>query len=140
MADKTFVKYYCFSKDLAEKKHNLSSDSIYAALTNTAPNVSTHTSLASITELSTSGGYTAGGQACAVTEDHTTGVYKITADADVEWTGSAAGFTARYLVLYNYTSAGDELIGYYDYGSSQAIQSGEVLKFDCSAKIIAQIT
>lgn len=57
-----FSKYNCFSENLAEKVHNLGSDTLKIALTNTAPNVA-HTNLSQIGEISAGNGYTAGGNA-----------------------------------------------------------------------------
>ena len=60
-----FNKYHCFVENLAEKTHNLASDTLKVALTNTSPNASTHTVLANIGEIAAANGYTAGGRASA---------------------------------------------------------------------------
>lgn len=98
---------------------NAGSDTWQLILSNTAPNVATDTTAASATELSTSGGYTAGGVNCTVTSATSTGsTYKLilAAPASPTWTASGGGFTFRYVILYNLTQT--QCIGYWDYGSS----------------------
>lgn len=126
-----FVKYQCFVENLAEKVHNLGADTLKIALTNTAPNVATHTTLANITEIAAGNGYTAGGNTAAVsTSAQTAGTYKLVlADpsAFIASGGSIGPF--RYAVLYNAT-AGGALISYWDYGSSITLATGETFTVD----------
>lgn len=124
MPSASFVKYNSGVEALVEGI-NSGTDSWKIALTNTAPNVSTHTVLADITDLATSGGYTAGGNTCSVTSSaQTGGTYKLVLASPTAWTGTGAGFTCRYAVLYSAT-ASNALVGYWDYGSSQLVASGE---------------
>ena len=114
----TYVKYHIGTEVLAEAQ-NAGTDSWRLILSNTAPNVATHTTAASATELGTAGGYTAGGVACTITSSaQTAGVFKLTLAAPVSptWTASGAGFTFRYVILYNLTNT--QCIGYWDYGSA----------------------
>jgi len=113
-----YVKYQIGTEVLMEAS-NAGSDTWQLILSNTAPNVATDTTAASATELSTSGGYTAGGVNCTVTSStQTTGVFKLVlaAPASPTWTASGGGFTFRYVILYNLTRT--QCIGYWDYGSS----------------------
>jgi hypothetical protein len=132
MPSATFTFYDKFKERFANKEHDLfgtagsGADTIKWVLTNSAPNVATHDVLADITELSTSGGYTAGGQSAANVGTRSTGTISV-ATSQVTWTGSGGGFTARYAVAINDTHTSDALIGYLDYGSSQAIAAGETL-------------
>jgi len=115
---------YQIGTEVLQEAANAGTDSWRLILSNTAPNVATHTTAASATELSTSGGYTAGGVVCTVTSAaQTAGVYKLTlaAPASPTWTASAGGFTFRYVILYNLTNT--QCIGYWDYGSS-VVMSG----------------
>ena len=97
---------------------NSGSDAWFVALTNTAPNAATHTTLADITDLATSGGYTAGGNAATtVSSAQSAGTYKLVLNSPATWTSSGVGFTYRYAVLYNSTS-GNALVGWWDNGSS----------------------
>jgi hypothetical protein len=132
----SFVKYNQFVEDLASGVHQLqtgTSHVLRVALTNTAPNVATHAVLADITELSTGGGYTAGGISVGtITGAETSGTFKLVGGTDPVWTASGGGFTARYAVLFNTTptSPADPLIGYWDYGSSFTLAAGETFTVD----------
>jgi hypothetical protein len=61
----SFNKFNCFVEDLAEGVHDLDTDQLYIALTNSAPSAS-NTVLANITEISGGTGYTAGGALAAL--------------------------------------------------------------------------
>lgn len=113
-----YVKYQKGIEVIAEGA-NCGSDTWKLILSNTAPVVATDTTAASATELGTAGGYTAGGVTCSITSAlQTSGTYKLTlaAPAAPTWTASGAGFTFRYVILYNLTNT--QCIGYWDYGSS----------------------
>jgi hypothetical protein len=69
------------------------------------------------TDLTTSGGYTAGGNTGAVTTANVTaGVLNLILAAPATWTASGGGFTFRYVILYNSTNLIP--VGYWDAGSS----------------------
>jgi hypothetical protein len=113
-----YVKYQKFTESLVEAV-NSGTDSWRLILSNTAPVVATDTTAASATELSTGGGYTAGGVTCTITSSlQTSGVYKLilAAPASPTWTASGGGFTFRYVILYNLTNT--QCAAYWDYGSS----------------------
>ena len=136
----SFVKYYCFVENLAEKVHNLGSDTLKIMLTNTAPNVSTHTVRADVSELSGGNGYTSGGTAVTVTgSSQSGGTYTLTQSADVVFTASGSVGPFQYAILYNDTptSPADPLIGYWDYGSAVTLASGETFTVDMGATILS---
>jgi len=126
----TFNKFNSFVEALAEKVHNLGSDTLTVALTNTAP-TATNTQLSNITEIS----YTnlSSRTLTSVTSSQTSGTYTLDA-ADLVLTASGTVPTFRYIVLYNDTATNDELIGYYDYGSGVDLLNGETftITFDAS--------
>lgn len=136
----TYVKYQVFVENLAEKVHNLGSDTLKIMLTNTAPNVSTHAVRADVTEISGGNGYTSGGTAVTVTgSSQSAGTYSLTQSADVTFTASGGSIGAfRYAILYNDTptSPADPLIAYWDYGSSITLADGETLTVDLGATIL----
>lgn len=126
----TFNKVNSFVEAVAEKVHNLGSDSLKVMLTNSAP-LATNTVKANLTDISAGNGYTAGGTAAGITSSaQTSGTYKLVL-ADVVFTASGGSIGPfRYAALYNDTAASKELIGWYDYGSSITLADGEVFTVD----------
>lgn len=129
----TYTKYQVFVENLAEGVHNLQSDVLKIALTNTAPNVATHAVLADITEISAGNGYSAGGTAVTITSSaQSGGTYKLVGN-DVVFTASGAGIaTFRYAVLYNDGTVvlTNPLIAYWDSGAGQTITAGNTFTVD----------
>lgn len=131
----TFNKFQSFVEALAEKKHNLGSDTLKLYLTNTAPDAAADAVKADLpTELSAGNGYSAGGPTVTISSSaQTGGTYKlVVADVTITASGGSVG-PFRYFVLYNDTATNDELIGYYDYGSSITLANGESITVDFSA-------
>jgi hypothetical protein len=125
-----YNKYNSFAEALTENA-NCGTDTWRVILSNTAP-AAGNTNQASATELTTTGGYTVNGNTCAVTTStQTAGVYKLVLADPALWTGSGAGFTFRYAILWNQTI--DVLAGWWDYGSSQLVATGETLLVDLDA-------
>lgn len=137
----TFNKFNSFVEALAEKTHNLGADTLKVALTNSAPSA-TNTLLADITQISAGNGYTTGGtQATQSSSAQTSGTYKLVLN-DVTFTASGGSIGPfRYVVLYNDTAASDELIGYYDYGTSLTVTSGNsfVVDFDATNGVLTLV-
>lgn len=140
----TFNKLPGFVEHLAEKVHNLGSDQLAIALSNTAPgaegtppngataacilaNVTqiTYTNLSS-RNLTTSASAQSGGTYALVLND-----LVLTASG-----GSVGPF--RYVYLYNDTptSPADPLIGYWDYGSAVTLADGETFTVDFGANVL----
>lgn len=126
-----FNKFDSFVEAVAEKVHNLGSDSLKVMLTNTAP-VATNTVKANLTEITTGNGYTAGGNVATVsTSAQTSGTYKLVLADPATWTASGGSIgPLRYAVLYNDTALNKELIGWWDYGSSVTLATGETFTVD----------
>ena len=126
-----FNKFNSFVEALAEKKHDLGADTLKVLLTDTAP-VATNTVKADLTEISAGNGYTAGGNTASVTSSaQTSGTYKLVLGDPATWTASGGSIGPfRYAVLYNDTAASDELIGWWDYGSSITLAAGESFAVD----------
>lgn len=131
----TYNKFQQFVEDVAEKVHNLGSDTLKVMLTNVAP-VATNSIKANLTEIGAGNGYTAGGTAATISASaHTAGTYKLTL-ADVVFTASGGTIGPfRYATLYNDTptSPADPLIGWWDYGSSITLNAGETFTTDFDA-------
>lgn len=130
----TFNKYNCFVENLAEKVHNLASDTLKVALTNTAPtSADTVWDTTVYPAPAAANGYTAGGNSLTVSSSsQTAGTYKLVI-ADTVFTSTAGGIGPfRYVVLYNST-ASNAVIGYYDYGSSITLADTETFTVDFDA-------
>lgn len=122
-----FNKFDCFVENVAEKVHNLGSDQLTLALTNSAPSAA-NTVLANITEISYTNLSTR--NLTTSSSSQTSGLYKlVVADTTLTSTGGSTG-PFRYVVVYNSTAAGGPLIGWYDYGSALTLNSGESLTVD----------
>lgn len=126
-----FNKFNSFVEALAEKVHNLGSDTLKVMLTNTAP-VATNSVKADLTEISAGNGYTAGGNTASVTSSaQTSGTYKLVLGDPATWTASGGSIGPfRYAALYNDTATNKELIGWWDYGSSITLAAGESFAVD----------
>jgi hypothetical protein len=126
----TFNKFNSFVEAVAEKVHNLGADTLKVMLTNSAP-VATNTVKADLTDISAGNGYSAGGTAASISSSaQSSGTYKLVL-ADVVFTASGGSIGPfRYAVLYNDTATNDELIGWWDYGSSITLATTETLTVD----------
>lgn len=122
----TFSKFNSFVEALAEKVHNLGSDQLAIALTNTAPTAANST-LANLTQIA----YTnlSARNLTTVSSAQTGGAYAL-ALADLVLTASGAVGPFRYVAIYNDTASNKELIGWYDYGSSVTMANGETFTVD----------
>lgn len=126
----TLVLFNSFKEAVFEKVHNLGSDTLKVALTNSAP-AAANTVLADITQIANGNGYTTGGSALTVSSSsQTSGTYKLVV-ADLTFTASGGTMgTFRYAVYYNDTATSDELIGYVDYGSAVSLLDGQQFTLD----------
>jgi hypothetical protein len=129
----SYTKYETFASDLANKVHDIlgtagsGADTLKVMLSNTAPNVATHTVRGDSTEISGGNGYTSGGSSTANAGVAASGTVTVTG-TNVTWTASGGTIGAfRYVILYNDTptSPADPLVAYWDYGSSLTLNDGE---------------
>lgn len=133
-----FNRYNCFAEDLANKLHDLfgTTDTLKVLLSNTAPNAATHLTKSDATEISAGFGYTAGGIDIDNDSTRTTNVVTVTA-VDKTWTAAGGSIgPARYAILYNDTSAADNLIGWWDYAASFTLADTETFTLDFSSSIL----
>jgi len=129
-----FNKINLFSQDLCEQLvHNFKSggQTFNGMLSNTATVATNHVYAdVSGTELTTTGGYTVGGAASAMSGSSSAGVETVSA-ASITWTGSGAGMGPfRYLTMYNVTATTPlkPLICWFDYGSSISLNAGDTFQ------------
>lgn len=122
-----YNKFNNFVQYLGQKEFAFAGtpDTLKVMLTNTAP-VATNSQYSDISanELANGGGYTTGGAtATIVSWTNSSGTSTLTCD-NTTWTGSGAGTGSfRYAVLYDSTTG--YLIGWWDYGSSISLASGD---------------
>jgi hypothetical protein len=132
----TFNKFNSFSEALAEKVHNLGSDQLTVALTNTAP-VATNTVLANITEITYTNCSTR--NITTVSSTQSSGTYTLVlTDLVLTASGGSVG-PFRYVVVYNNTATNKELIGWVDYGSSITLADTETLTIDFAASTLTLV-
>ena len=127
----SYNKFQPFVEAVAEKKHNLGSDTLKVALTNTAPTADNDV-LTDLTEIDYT--YCSDRALTISSSAQTSGTYKLViADKTISASGGAVG-PFRYVVIYNDTATNDDLICWFDYGSSITLADGEsiVLDFDDS--------
>ena len=139
----TFNKLPGFVEHLAEGVHNLGSNQLVVALSNTAPgsestppNGSTAACiLANVTQIS----YTNLSSRNVTTSSsaQTGGTYSLACN-DLVLTASGSAGPFRYVYLYNDTptSPADPLIAYWDYGSSITMASGETFTVDFASAVL----
>jgi len=127
----TFNKFNAFVEAVAEKVHNLGTDTLKVMLTNTLPTAA-NAIKTDITEISAGNGYTAGGNTAAQTSSsQTSGTYTLVLADPASFTASGGSIaTFRYAVLYNDTAASKNLIGWWDYGSAVTLASGDSFTVD----------
>jgi len=125
----TFTKVYSFTEAMAEKVHNLASDTLTVALTTNAnaPTTAT-TQLSTLTEIS----YTFCSPRAITTtsSSQTGGTYKLVlTDLTLDASGGTVG-PFQWVTIYNDTATNDEVLGYMDYGSEITLADGESLLID----------
>lgn len=136
----TFTKFNQFVQDLTNGKHNLGSDNLKLALSNTAP-VATNQVFTDITEITAQNGYTAGGtQATQVSNTQTSGTDVLKLN-NVTFTASGGSFGPfRYIVMYNstQTSPNHPLVAFWDFGSATTITNGNSfqVQFDATNGVL----
>ena len=123
----SFNKFNCFVADICNGLHAFGrGNPCYIYLTNTLP-VATNTVYNTPADLSTTGGYTAGGNVCNTTSStQSSGTYKLVLASPATWTGTSGGFGPfEYCVLYDATTGTKALIGWWSYGSSISVNAGD---------------
>ena len=132
----TYTKFQCFVEDLAEKKHNLASDTLKVAFSNAtnAPSASDDVKLADITTIDAAN---LGDTTVSVTSSsQTAGTYKlVVTDKTLTATGDVPAF--RYAIIYNDTATDDPLICFFDYGSEVTLASGDTFKLDFGTELFS---
>ena len=132
----TYTKFQCFVEDLAEKKHNLASDTLKVAFSNAsnAPSASDDVKLADITTIATTNLDSV--TLTVSSSSQTSGTYKlVVADKLLTATGDVPAF--RYAIIYNDTAANKELICFFDYGSEVTLAKDDTFKLDFGTELFS---
>ena len=132
----TYNKFQCFVEDLAEKKHNLGSDTLKVAFSSASnvPSASADVKLADITTIAATN---LGDLSLSVSSStQTAGTYKlVVTDKTLTATGDVPAF--RYAIIYNDTAANDELICWFDYGSEVTLHENDTFKLDFGTELFS---
>lgn len=135
-----------FSKQLGEEKHNFSTDTLKLGIvdntvTPTAGDATPAWADYSANEVSSAGGYVAGGIALTgVTFTEVAGVATLDDTGNISLAQDAGGFTNGYWgILYNDTEATDMAIAFVDLGGPVSEQAGPIT-INWGASGIATIT
>lgn len=132
-----YVKFNSFVEALAEKVHNLGSDTLTVALCAAAnAPVATNTQLSQLVQIS----YTnLSSRAITVaSSSQTGGTYSLVVN-DLTLTASGAVGPFRYVVVYNDTATNDELVCFFDHGSDVSLATGETYTIDFGATLFTLV-
>lgn len=123
-----FYKFQPFVEAAMEGIHNLGSNQLKVALTDTAPTAA-NSVLTDISEISYTNCSTR--NVTTTASSQTSGTYKLVC-TDLVLTASGTVGPFRYVVLYNDTAASKNLIAWYDYASSLTMGNGDTftINFD----------
>ena len=134
----SFNKFNAFVQGLGSKDMNLTvgQDTLKVALLNTIPTATMVGYADLLGEIAdVDNGYTAGGTAVANTDyTNTAGTSKLVGD-DVVFTQAGANPMGpfQYVVLYDDSATGKDLIGWWNHGSAVTLVDGETFTVDFSA-------
>jgi hypothetical protein len=124
MATATYNGFQDFTEQLVKGTHNFSSNVFKVYLSNDTPSASADAVKADLGEITGGNGYTSGGETTTTSVSETGGTATVTG-TQVSWTATGTMATFRYVVLYNDTSASDNLVAWWDYGSAISLTTGE---------------
>ena len=114
---------YTSGVDALVKAINAGTDAWKVALTN-AVTIADTTFTPGTSDLATGNGYTAGGNSASINSSSTSGgVFKLVLNSPTTWTASGAVGPFRFAILWDSTTSTP--IGYWDYGSSISLASGD---------------
>ena len=132
----TYNKFQCFVEDLAEKRHNLASDTLKVAFSNAAnaPSVSLDGVLADITAIATTNLDSV--TLTVSSSSQTAGIYKlVVVDKLLTATGDVPPF--RYAIIYNDTATNKELICWFDYSSEVTLHANDTFTLDFGTELFS---
>ena len=133
-----YNKFNSFVEAIAEKVHNLGSDTVTIALCAAAnAPVASNSQLSNLTQIS----YTnlSARTITVSSSSQSSGTYSlVTADKVLTASGGSVA-TFRYVVIYNDTATNDELIAWYDHGSDVTLADGETYTIDFGSSLFTLV-
>ena len=130
----TYTKVNSFIEALTKEVHNLGSDTLKVALTNTAPTAAGTTKLSDLT-----GAITTGFDSFTLTvssSSQSSGTYKLVL-ADKVMTATGAVGPWQYVVVYNDTAANKEVICFYADSVARTFASGDTYTLDFGTELFS---
>jgi hypothetical protein len=145
-----FNKFNQFVQDVGRKIHNLNSDTLKDAVTNTSPNAADTvydsttsppqlSSTSNAHEVAAGNGYSAGGTTIGSSAYSQSAGTATLSGGNTVITASGAVGPFRYVFCYNATGGTTStrpVIGWWDYGSSITLANGDTFTVDHSANIL----
>lgn len=123
----TYNKFNDFSEQQIIGTHDWDGHTFKIYLSNATPSASLDAVKADLAEISAGNGYTAGGTATTIAVSESSGTTTVTG-TQVTFTASGGSIGPfQYAVLYNDTSASDNLVAWWDYGSALTLNNGDSL-------------
>ncbi len=127
MPTSSYNKFQDFAEQLVEGIHDWDAHTFKVYLSNATPSASLDAIKTDLAEISAGNGYTAGGATTTITTSESAGTMTVQG-TQVAWTASGGSIGPfQYAVLYNDTSASDNLVAWFDYGSALTLADGESL-------------
>ena len=126
-----------FIAQLGIGTHNLNTDTIEVYLTNNAPSASGDSVLTDLVGITEENGYASADTTNTYSETGGTGTVAV---VDVVWTGTTANPAFgpfRYVPTVN--TGGDNLIGWWDYGSAISVNTDETFTVDFTGNALMTI-
>lgn len=124
-----FNRYFSFVDQVSQGGHDLQTAVLKCALTDTAP-IQASDTVFNAPPPASANGYTAGGNTLTTTSAVTTNGTFVLILADTTFTAAGGPLGPfRYAIIYN-SSAGNKLVGYYDYESEITLSDAEQFLVD----------
>lgn len=119
-----FNKFQDFSEQLIRGVHDWDAHTFKVYLSNAVPSASADAVKADLAEITAGNGYVTGGSATTISISEVSGTTTVSG-TEVIFTATGTVGPFQYAVLYNDTSASDNLVGWWDYGSAVTLANGE---------------
>lgn len=120
-----YNKFQDFTEQLIRGTHDFDAHVFKVYLTNATPSASADLIKTDLAEITAQNGYPAGGSATTISVSETSGTTTVSGTEVVFTASGGAVGPFQYAVLYNDTSASDNLIAWWDYGAAVTLNDTE---------------